>query len=143
MSAGRCLSAPAVPPAAKMARFNADLSMSVLEGIETQQNLLNQSPEKPDQLVCSYRAGAGQSHAVFFTQAIPPPRAHACEIRRDHLSPYRLMRWEPSFASLQQKAAEEGGSRIAVTRYRFYDLAGWKATPFRMPAKARRHANRA
>ena len=45
MSAGRRLSAMAVPPAAIMARFDADLSMIALEAIGTQQNLLNQSPE--------------------------------------------------------------------------------------------------
>ncbi|WP_210237198.1 hypothetical protein, partial [Mesorhizobium sp. M3A.F.Ca.ET.174.01.1.1] len=31
--------------------------------------------------------------------------------------------------TLWQEAAEEGGSRIAVIHHRFYDLAGWKATP--------------
>ncbi|WP_189341632.1 MULTISPECIES: hypothetical protein [unclassified Mesorhizobium] len=44
MSASRRLSAMAVPPAANMARFDADLSMIALEAIGTQQNLLNQSP---------------------------------------------------------------------------------------------------
>jgi hypothetical protein len=34
----------AVPPAAIVARFDADLSMIALEAIGTQQNLLNQSP---------------------------------------------------------------------------------------------------
>jgi hypothetical protein len=45
MSAGRRFSAMAVPPAATMARFDADLSMIALEAIGTQQNLLNQSPD--------------------------------------------------------------------------------------------------
>ncbi|RWM26955.1 hypothetical protein [Mesorhizobium sp.] len=44
MSAGRSFNAMAVPPAATMARFDADLSMIALEAIGTQQNLLNQSP---------------------------------------------------------------------------------------------------
>ncbi len=44
MSASRRFSAMAVPPAATMARFDADLSMIALEAIGTQQNLLNQSP---------------------------------------------------------------------------------------------------
>lgn len=44
MSASRRFSAMAVPPAAIMARFDADLSMIALEAIGTQQNLLNQSP---------------------------------------------------------------------------------------------------
>jgi hypothetical protein len=35
MSAGRCLRAMAVPPAAIMARFDADLSMIALEAIVT------------------------------------------------------------------------------------------------------------
>jgi hypothetical protein len=45
MSAGRRFSAMSVPPAATMARFDADLSMIALEAIGTQQNLLNQSPD--------------------------------------------------------------------------------------------------
>jgi hypothetical protein len=40
--------------------------------------------------------------------------------------------------NLQQEAAEKGGSGIAVIHCRFYDLAGWKATLFPMPAKSRR-----
>ncbi|MEW6629748.1 MAG: hypothetical protein AB1440_02665 [Pseudomonadota bacterium] len=44
MSAGRRFSAMVVPPAAEVARFDADLSMIALEAIGTQQNLLNQSP---------------------------------------------------------------------------------------------------
>jgi hypothetical protein len=99
MSAGRRLSAMAVPPAAIMARFDADLSMIALEAIVTSRTFLNQSPDEPDQLVCSYRAGAGTNPAVFLTQAIPPPRAHTCEIRRDHLNPFRVKRKEPPFSS--------------------------------------------
>ena len=45
MSAGRRFSAMEVPPAAIMARFDADLPMIALEAIGTQQNLLNQSPD--------------------------------------------------------------------------------------------------
>ena len=45
MSAGRRFDAMVVPPAATMARFDADLSMIAREAIGTQQNLLNQSPD--------------------------------------------------------------------------------------------------
>jgi len=71
MSAGRCLSAMAVPPAAIMARFAADLSMIALEAIVTSRTFLNQSPGKPDQLVCSYRAGAGQSRPFSSRRRFP------------------------------------------------------------------------
>ncbi|MBZ9987896.1 hypothetical protein LB572_12420 [Mesorhizobium sp. BH1-1-5] len=71
MSAGRRLSAMAVPPAANMARFDADLSMIALEAIGTQQNLLNQSPAEPDQLVCSRRAGAGQTRPFSSRKRFP------------------------------------------------------------------------
>ncbi|MDR7032010.1 hypothetical protein [Mesorhizobium sp. BE184] len=46
MFAVRCSNATAVPPAAKMARLNADLSISALEDIVAWRTLfLNQSPE--------------------------------------------------------------------------------------------------
>jgi|GEM_PF-5207345 len=44
MSAGRHFSAMAVPPAAIVARFDADLSMIALEAIGTQQNLFEPKP---------------------------------------------------------------------------------------------------
>ncbi|MHA6684257.1 hypothetical protein [Mesorhizobium sp. A556] len=136
VSAGRSLSAMAVPPAAKMARFNADLSRVASKAIVASITFLNQSPENPDQLVCSYRAGAGQTHAVFLTQTIPPPRAHACEIRRNHPAFIALCEGRPWFR-LRQEVAWKGGSRIAVIHHRFYGQAGWKATLFPMPAKRR------
>ncbi|UCI05891.1 hypothetical protein [Mesorhizobium sp. B1-1-8] len=86
MSAGRRFSAMAVPPAATMARFDADLSMIALEAIGTQQNLLNQSPDLSRTSLFAHVEPARVDPAVFLTQAIPPPREHACEIRRDHLS---------------------------------------------------------
>ncbi|CDX38432.1 hypothetical protein MPLA_230008 [Mesorhizobium sp. ORS 3359] len=86
MSASRRLSAMAVPPAATMARFDADLSMIALEAIGTQQNLLNQSPGSAGPACLLTKSRRGANPAVFLTQAIPPPREHACENRRDHMS---------------------------------------------------------
>jgi hypothetical protein len=44
----------AVPPAAEPARYPADLSMIALEAIALPcGTILNQSPDNPDQLLCS------------------------------------------------------------------------------------------
>ncbi|RRI00893.1 hypothetical protein EH240_16165 [Mesorhizobium tamadayense] len=87
MSAGRCFNAMAVPPAATMARFDADLSMIALEAIGTQQNLLNQSPGLAGPACLLTQSRRGDIPAVFIAQAIPPPRERACENRRDHMNP--------------------------------------------------------
>jgi len=134
MSAGRCFNAMAVPPAATMARFDADLSMIALEAIGTQQNLLNQSPAAPDQLV-AHTEPAREFPAVFIAQAIPPPREHACENRRDHLEPGGE-RNRPHTLPLALNCRGRR-SRIAVIQRRFYDLAGWKATPISDAGKKR------
>ncbi|BCM19438.1 hypothetical protein [Mesorhizobium sp. J8] len=86
MSASRRFSAMAVPPAATMARFDADLSMIALEAIGTQQNLFEPKPGLSRTSLFAHEEPARGNPAVFLTQAIPPPREHACENRRDHLS---------------------------------------------------------
>ncbi|MDG4854237.1 MULTISPECIES: hypothetical protein [unclassified Mesorhizobium] len=87
MSAGRSLSAMAVPPAATMARFDADLSMIALEAIGTQQNRFEPKPGLGRTSLFARTEPAREIPAVFIAQAIPPPREHACENRRDHLKP--------------------------------------------------------
>jgi hypothetical protein len=76
----------AVPPAAIVARFDADLSMIALEAIGTSRTFLNQSPGLAGPACLLTKSRRGANPAVFLTQAIPPPRGHACENRRDHLS---------------------------------------------------------
>ena len=85
MSASRRLSAMAVPPAATMARFDADLSMIALEAIGTQQNLFEPKPGLSRTSLFAHTEPARDIPAVFIAPAIPPPREHACENRRDHL----------------------------------------------------------
>jgi hypothetical protein len=50
----------AVPPAAMLARLNADLSNAVPETVKTERTFLNLSPETRTSLFCSCRAGAVQ-----------------------------------------------------------------------------------
>ncbi|RWM05862.1 MAG: hypothetical protein E5X80_13010 [Mesorhizobium sp.] len=135
MSAGRSFNAMAVPPAATMARFDADLSMIALEAIGTQQNLFEPKPGLSRTSLFAHTEPARDIPAVFIAQAIPPPREHACENRRDHLKPGS----ERSRLHILPLAgtAEAGGSRIAVIQCRFYDLAGWKATPISDAGKKR------
>lgn len=80
----------AVPPAAMMARLNADLSNVVPETVKTERTFLNLSPENPDQLVLLLSSRRGRTLAVFLSQALPPPRVSDCENRRDHLHSRRF-----------------------------------------------------
>jgi hypothetical protein len=61
--------------------------MIALEAIVALRNLLNQSPENPDQLFCSYEPARNVFPAVFLTSRVPSQRKHPEEIRRDHLTP--------------------------------------------------------
>ncbi|WFP61113.1 MULTISPECIES: hypothetical protein [unclassified Mesorhizobium] len=87
MSAGRSFNAMAVPPAATMARFDADLSMIALEAIGTQQNLLNQSPGFSRTSLFAHTEPARDIPGRFHRASDPPPRECAYENRRDHLKP--------------------------------------------------------
>lgn len=61
----------AVPPAAIMARFDADLSMIALEAIGTQQNLLNQSPGCAGPACLLTKSRRGANPAVFSRKRFP------------------------------------------------------------------------
>ncbi|TPI59893.1 hypothetical protein FJ420_21110 [Mesorhizobium sp. B3-1-3] len=125
----------AVPPAAIMARFDADLSMIALEAIGTQQNLLNQSPGGAGPACLLIKSRHGTNPAVFLTQAIPRHEGTPAKI----VATTRAWKGKgAAFASnLWQETAEASGSRIAVIQRRFYDLAGWKATPISDAGKKR------
>jgi hypothetical protein len=125
-----------VPPAATTARLIADLCMVAPEAIVTKRTSLNQSPDDPDQLVAPCGSRRGQGPGRFPSpQAIPPPRAHACENRCDHpcLSSGRPCEGT-ALCAVPAESCAEGGSWIAVIQRRFYDLAGAKATPISTPA---------
>jgi hypothetical protein len=115
----------AVPPAAIMARFDADLSMIALEAIGTQQNLFEPKPGLSRTSLFAHKEPARDIPAVSLTQAIPPPREHACENRRDHLG---LEAEEAALLLTFGRNCCGKRSRIAVIQRRFYDLTGWKAT---------------
>lgn len=125
-----------MPPAAMMARLNADLSNVVPETVKTERTFLNQSPETRTSLFCSCRAGAVQPlpfscrrHFPRLGQATAKIVAITCipaTLAKTYLSP------GPS-----RKAEGKGGPWIAVTHHRFYDLTRRKATPISMPAKGR------
>jgi hypothetical protein len=74
-------SATTVPPAAMMARLNADLAVVAPEAFKPV-GPFEPKPGKPDQLVALLPEPAQAEPLPFSsTQAIPPPRAHACEIQ--------------------------------------------------------------
>lgn len=77
----------ALPPAAETARYVAELSMKAPEAnFRPCETVLNHSPGNPDQLICSYRAGAECLILPFVNakaSASPAPSA----IRSDRRSP--------------------------------------------------------
>ncbi|WP_192248203.1 hypothetical protein [Mesorhizobium silamurunense] len=71
MSAGRSFNAMVVPPAATMARFDADLSMIALEAIGNPAEPFEPKPGLSRTSLFAHTEPARDIPAVFFTQAIP------------------------------------------------------------------------
>lgn len=126
----------AVPPAAMLARLNADLSNIVPESVKTERTFLNLSPENRTSLFCSCRAGAVQPLPFSYRSRFPRLGRATAKIVAITCIPAALAKTLP-LTRTQQKAEGKGGPGIAVTHHRFYDLTRRKATPISMPAKGR------
>jgi hypothetical protein len=119
-----------------MARFNADLSMIASKAIVISVTFLNQSPEiRTSLLLVQSRRGTIPCRFPHADDS-PATGARLRNSSRSSTAFVALCGGRPSFRLLQE-VAWKGGSRIAVIHRRFYDLAGWKATLFPMPAKSR------
>ncbi|MGB3388243.1 MAG: hypothetical protein WBA88_09715 [Pseudaminobacter sp.] len=101
-------------------------------------DLLNQSPENPDQLFCSSRAGAELSFRPFSSRQGFHVTENSGEIRRGHLSTFATTGNEAvsSVACRALWQAGDGVAGIAVAQHRFYDLPGFNATPIQTSAKS-------
>ena len=125
------------PSAASVAR-SCELSMFVLEAIASVADLLNQSPEEPDQLLLVMSRLGIVVPAVFLAAGHPLSLEAPTKFVLATLAPSPRLQMKPSFPSLAKPLdrlrAEAAG--IAVAQHRFYDLPDFSATLIQMSAKS-------